>query len=316
MRLFSWRVLIALALAVALAACVDESPVPTATPDWPTPLPPIPASPTVNPVAPIEEGPEIRDPASGVAGASNATQAALAAEGEPGQIQPTITPLPTQAQLPMMVGASDGLILRGTFYGPAIRPAPAVLIVRRNEFAAWDALTASLQAAGYAVLVMDLRGFGATGGAAHWPLALEDARAALAQLADLPGVNPGQIIVIGDGIGANLVFNACADYAGCAGAALLSPGLDYLGITTAGAMARFGRRAVLIIASENDDNNPADSVTLNGLAGGDHMLAILPSAGHGATLFAADPGLPALIAGWIQARFPPPTIAPTATSES
>ena len=86
-------------------------------------------------------------------------------------------------------------------------------------------------------------------------------RAALRQLAELPGINPAQLIVIGAGIGANLGLNACVDQPGCVGMVLLSPGLDYRGITTAEAMARLTARPVLITASENDDNNPADSLT-------------------------------------------------------
>ena len=293
---------------VALAACAEEAPAPTATIDWPTPLPPLPVSPTVNPVAPIEEGPQIHDPALGAPGVNNPTQAGLAAEGQPERDLPTVTPLPTQPLLPMMISAADGLVLRGTLYGAAVRPAPGVLLVhmRSRDRTSWEPLATRLQAAGYAVLAIDLRGYGETGGAADWSLAQADVRAALAQLAGLPGINAGQLVVIGASIGANLGLNACADQPGCTAVVLLSPGLDYRGITAADALARMGARPVLIAASENDDNNPADSVTLDGMAGGDHQLVIYPAAGHGTDMFAAQPDLIDLIAEWLRARIPPP----------
>jgi alpha-beta hydrolase superfamily lysophospholipase len=154
-------------------------------------------------------------------------------------------------------------------------------------------------AKGYSVLAMDLRGQGASSGDANWPLAQEDVRAALNQLAGLPGIDGLHVFVVGASIGANLGLNACADYAGCAGTVLLSPGLDYRGITTTEAMARLGSRPVLIVASENDNNNPSDSVLLDSMAAGSHRLVIYPSAGHGTDMFTAEPGLFDVILNWI-----------------
>lgn len=87
-------IIVVLGVTLLVAGCGENAPSPTATFVWPTALP---ASPTVNPVAPVEEGPVIRDPGQGMAGASSATEAGLAAEGEPDQQQPTITPQPTKA---------------------------------------------------------------------------------------------------------------------------------------------------------------------------------------------------------------------------
>jgi dienelactone hydrolase len=111
-------------------------------------------------------------------------------------------------------------------------------------------------------------------------------------------------------VGANLALNACADRPGCVAAVLLSPGLDTHGITTADAMARMAGRPVLIIASENDGNNPADSTTLDRLATGDHQLIIYPAAGHGMAMFAAQPDLVDLMAGWLTQRVIPPAPGP------
>ncbi len=298
----------AVLLVLLAAGCTEAPPQPTATYTWPTLSPTVAASATVNPVAPIEEGPQIHVQPPDAPGVSNPTQAALAAEGQPSQDLPTSTPQPTQAQLPMLISANDGLVLRGTLFGPDVRPAPGILLVhdRGEDRTAWNEMAGRLQAAGYAVLTVDVRGHGETGGGVNWPLAQEDVRVVLRQLAELPGINTTQLIVIGAGIGANMGLNACADQTGCAGVVMLSPGLDYRGITTSEAMARLGARPVLIVASENDDNNPADSLLLDSMAAGDHQVQVYPAAGHGTAMLAADPGLYDLIVNWLRARFPPP----------
>ena len=295
------RVALLLVFVLVGTGCNNVFPEPTATPVTPTALP---ASPTVNPVAPLSEGPDVRDPAAGEAGASNPTQAALAAEGQPDQDLPTSTPQATVAQLPIMVSVDDGLVLRGTFYGAAIRPAPGLLLLHDagEERTVWDALATQLQAGGYSVMVVDLRGHGETGGRVDWAQARRDARAALQLLADMQGVNASRLGVIGAGVGANLGLDACADTVGCAAAVLLSPGVDYAGITAADAIARLGTRPVFIIASENDNNNPADSITLDGLASGDHQLVVLPAAGHGTTMLVQELGLSGIIVQWLISR--------------
>jgi pimeloyl-ACP methyl ester carboxylesterase len=297
------RLSIFLALALVIAGCNSEEATPTATSETLPSEPILAPSATVDPVLPTGDG-----YGETVVGASNPTQAGLAAEGEPEQVLPTITPRPTEATLPMAISASDGLVLQATYYGAPVHPAPGMLMLHMEgrDRSTWDDLVQRLQAQGYAVLTVDLRGHGATGGQVDWALALDDVRATLAMLRELPGVDSAQVVVIGAGIGANLGVNACADIPGCAGAALLSPGLDYRGITTADAIARLGERPALIVASENDDNNPADSVTLDDLATGDHQLVIYPAAGHGTDMFVAEPGLSDLIADWLGARVPPP----------
>ncbi len=301
-----------LGLAAWLGACNQKVPDPTPTQDWPTAdFPPLAASATVNPVPPVLEGDEIHS-APQSEGANNPTQAALAAEGQPAAGDaPTLTPAPTQASLPMSISAADGRVLQATFYGAAQRPSPGILLIHMEgqDRHSWDDLAGVLQSAGYSVLTFDLRGYGETGGTADWTRAPGDVANALELMRQMPDINP--IAIIGASIGANLGLNACAELNDCATAVLLSPGIDYQGITTADGMARLATRPVLIISGDNDGNNPADSMLLDGMAAGEHQLLIYPGAGHGTELFSAQPGLSELIVEWLLTHIPPPYASPT-----
>jgi hypothetical protein len=287
-----------LALLVWIVAACGGIQNTTATPSVDTSI--LASSPTVNPVPPVVEGQNVHSPAYS-SGANNPTAAAVAGGSWSSQELPTPSPLPTVAQLPMIISGSDGVALQATYYyGAQTQPAPGILLLPMAGYdrTSWDDPAQRLQTLGYHVLAMDLR-------STDWALALGDISAALDLLRDLPNVNPTQLVVIGAGVGANLGLNACADALGCVGVVLLSPSLDQEGITTADAMARLGARPILIVASENDNNNPADSVTLDLLAQVDHQLVVYPAAGHGTEMFAAEPGLTDLIVDWLGARFPP-----------
>jgi len=306
---------IALAM-LTLAACGDvPAPPLTATPVPynPTQGAVIILTPTTIPLAPIEEGPGISESGVGSAGVSNPTQAGLAAEGQPEQDLPTSTPLATQAHFPMMIGTTDGLLLAGDYYSAVRQPAPGILLLHGggHDRGDWEPLTSLLQNTGYAVLAIDLRGYGDTGGTPDWTLATNDTAMALSQLGELPSVDAGNLIVIGAGIGANLGLKACAESAGCVASVLLSPGLDYQGITTPDAMMLMGPRPVLIAASDSDDNNPADSIMLDGMAQGTHRLEIYPGAVHGTDLLGTEPSLVGLIVEWLAVMVPPPATLPS-----
>jgi fermentation-respiration switch protein FrsA (DUF1100 family) len=283
---------------MGLVAGCNTSPKAKPTPTVTYP-PPLAASPTVNPVPPIQEGGDIHDPTV-AAGISNPTQAALAAEGQQLEDASTLTPAPTAASLPMPITSSGGVVLQGTLYTPLVRPAPGILILS-TERAEWEPLIPQLHSSGYAVMIVDMRGYGESGGTIAWDLATEDATAALTLMSDM-GLS--QTFILGASTGANVALNACAESSNCTGVVLLSPGLDYHGVTTTEAMARLGVRPILMVASENDTNNPADSITLDSLAQGDHRLVIYPAAGHGAAILTAEPGSVGTIVDWLLAHAP------------
>ncbi|MBN1285945.1 MAG: alpha/beta fold hydrolase [Anaerolineae bacterium] len=265
-----------IAVMMICAAC-DSRSATTATPTWtfpPSPTPLIPRLPTVDLTQP------------------------------PGVSNPTAAAMPRDAAVPFAVEipANDGLRLRGLFYAPAgVAPGVLLLHMLDHDKDDWNLLAPALQQAGFAVLAVDLRGHGATGGAPDWVLAQNDTAVLLAWLRARPDVNPERVAAVGASIGANLALIGCAADAWCRTAVLLSPGLDYQGVRTEPALAidRLGVRPVLLAASEDDAYALASARRLAGLAQGAHRLQVYQSAGHGIEMFNTEPGLQDLIVSWL-----------------
>ncbi len=283
-----------------LAGCdtlfATVTPEPTATPT----LVIIPASPTTNPQVPTAAS---DDSALGTQIAAF-TPAAPPVVGDQ-QSTVTPTPAPTQASIPMQFVMSDGLNIIGTFWGAPLRPAPAVLLLHalggRKED--WLPFATRLHDAGYNVLAIDLRGYGATGGQPDWNKAQGDVESIFGRLSKLPGVETYRVSIVGASIGANLALVACADIPDCRSVALLSPALDYQGVKTVDAMTKYGIRPVLIAASRDDAPSGPDSAALDKLAKGQHRLLIYDGKVNGLALITAQPNLGEIVIRWLGDTF-------------
>src|SRR5262245_52771665 len=79
------------------------------------------------------------------------------------------------------VGASDGVILKGTLF-PSGSPGPAVLLLHQcdDRRTVWDPLGQRLAAAGITALAIDYRGFGESGGTRYDTLSNEQQAAVTA----------------------------------------------------------------------------------------------------------------------------------------
>jgi len=209
------------------------------------------------------------------------------------------------AQAPgrVVIEAADGLALVGTYAVPAdaSQPWPGVLLLHMlgSERTAWEAFTGDLTAAGYAVLALDMRGHGETGGDLDWDLAQDDLLRAWGFLSGLPEVDENRTAVIGASIGANMALITGAAEPAIRTVVLLSPGLDYRGVVTEPAMAAYGARPILLAASEGDAYAAASSQTLVDQSTGVAELESYPGNAHGTSMFAANPDLAALIIDWL-----------------
>lgn len=218
--------------------------------------------------------------------------------------QPTATLRPSSNFRLLSVPVDGDVILSGAFYPPAGGPAPAVLLLHQvgGQKEDWAQFATRLQAAGYAVLALDLRGHGESGGEAEWAAMAGDVARAWEVMVAQPEVDAERTAIVGASIGANLALVAGAGLPPVRAVVLLSPGLDYRGVRTEEAMLTYGNRPVLIAASQDDAYACSSAQTLDQLAQGDHALALYAEAGHGIEMLQRQPDLNDLIVSWLQAR--------------
>jgi len=201
------------------------------------------------------------------------------------------------------IEASDGLNLVGTYYAPIDMPPPCpgviLLHMLGGDRSSWDDYARQLTSAGYAVFALDMRGHGETGGAVDWDLAENDIHQVWNNLSTKLDIDPDRIALVGASIGANMALVAGVNEAGVRTVVLLSPGLDYAGVTTEAAMVAYGDRPVLIVSSQEDTYSANSSRNLEEVAIGEVRLVMYQDAGHGTHMLAGETGLGELIIDWL-----------------
>ncbi|RMG75641.1 MAG: alpha/beta fold hydrolase [Chloroflexi bacterium] len=230
--------------------------------------------------------------------------------GEGGAVGEAETAVTDQAESPptvvenVTVPAEDGLLLQASLYRPAEgQQLPGVLLLHMlgSSRQAWQesGLPDKLAAQGYAVLALDMRGHGETGGERNWMLAEQDVGVVWAYFTGLEWVDAEKTAVIGASIGANLALRFAASQPKVQAVVLLSPGLDYRGVTTLDALARYGSRPLFIAASEEDGYAAESSMALAEQAGENGQLQMLAGAGHGTNMLTAEPELETAVMTWL-----------------
>lgn len=202
------------------------------------------------------------------------------------------------------VTAPDGLLLQAAFAAPgSTEPAPGVILLHMlgSDRTAWEqaGVVDALVQEGYVVLAVDMRGHGETGGHSDWKLAQADLQPIWDYLVSRPEVDKARTAVIGASIGANLALIAGAQNPAINTVILLSPGLDYRGVTTEDALAAYGARPLLIVASAEDSYAADSARTLHEQAEATVTLQIYQGAGHGTNMFAEQSDLLPLLLDWL-----------------
>jgi alpha-beta hydrolase superfamily lysophospholipase len=181
------------------------------------------------------------------------------------------------------ITAADGT---RTAYSYWAAHGPGVILVHQlpSNRHSWDALAPDLHAKGYAVVAIDYRGRGESGGrlaaAKDFQDIALDMAAAKQFIRGQAGVDGRRLAIIGASIGANHALLAGVNDPGVKTAILLSPGLDYRSVKTADA-ARTFKRPILIAASDEDTYAAESSRELDRLAAEPKELIIYTGAGHG-----------------------------------
>jgi len=205
----------------------------------------------------------------------------------------------------VMIEASDGLQIVATYsYPGGEAPYPGVILLHMlgSQRTAWESngMEAQLLLNGYAVMTVDMRGHGETGGDIDWELAEDDFQRVWDYFVAQDEVNNEATAVVGASIGSNMSLITAVNEPRINAVILLSPGLDYRGVTTADAIIEYGDRPIFIIASEEDSYAADSSKTLHETATGQAELQLYNGAGHGTNMFSKEEGLPDLILNWLQ----------------
>lgn len=207
---------------------------------------------------------------------------------------------------PVTLASLDGTALAGQLYESASRPSAAVVLVHMlsRSKADWDGLAQELERQGITALSIDLRGHGASGGAAGaLSEMVQDVRAAVQWLAARPNVRPDAVGVVGASLGANLALLAAVEQPVVRVVAAVSPSLDYRGLrVNAEVMRKLGDRGIWLAASTEDPFalRTLKELTENSTVPRDQQLSPVPA--HGSQLLAADTGLARALVDWLHQR--------------
>jgi len=173
-----------------------------------------------------------------------------------------------------------------------------------------------LQGNGYGVLTIDLRGHGDSMRQGErlikwvnftdndFRLMFMDVASGVQFLKSRAEVDPYDIGIVGTALGANLALNYASQNRQIRAVVLVSPGLNYRGVSSIGAITSYGIRPILLIASEEDVYSAFSATELYSLAEGIKDLRAYKNAGHGNRLLWKEEGTRRLILEWLTDHMP------------
>lgn len=127
------------------------------------------------------------------------------------------------------IESEDGVTRTGEFWTAASdEPAPAILMIhwRNGSHQEWEPLVEPLHAAGYNLLVIDMRSEDLYASDEGYEMDLADAQLWLNWLSEQPNVQPNALVAMGIRRGANVAIIACIKYHNCTTSIALSPTTD------------------------------------------------------------------------------------------
>ena len=243
------------------------------------------------PPAPTEL-PQATEPPPSIENAENAEDAETEAEVEP---EPILSK--------EVISGVDQLEIQVTYRaesGSEPRPGVILLHMLNSNRQIWEenGFADILFENGFAVLSVDMRGHGETGGNMDWELAREDLKLVWADFVARPEVDGERTAVIGGSIGSNMALILAADRPEIKTAVLLSPGLDYRGVQTEPALRAYDRN-VMIVAMTGDSYAADSSQTLAEIKPDRVELLIEEGNWHGTSMLERFPELEERILEWL-----------------
>lgn len=212
----------------------------------------------------------------------------------------------------------DGIVIAGSWITSPTTVGSAILVhAYPNTKESWGAFQMALSKRGIASLAIDLRGHGESIRTAEGRVL--DYRAftdeeTLSSMYDLRGaydwirtrgIDREAIAFVGASIGANLCLRLLAELPTAPAAVLLSPGLDYHGVTVEDVVENVCTQQSVWMAasSEDDDASVEAAIRINeGLTVDHKTFRRMRRAGHGTMMIEGDEVLSGEIADWVRDR--------------
>jgi len=190
---------------------------------------------------------------------------------QPAQTHAARPGLPTPETQIVHFPTEDNLLIAGAYTPPAVKKgerAPMIILLHMyaSDHSAFDPLVPHLHAAGFAVLAIDLRGHGQSVGAPEMGLAQRvaerdkklfaamdrDVDGAYRWLVKQPAVDPARFVLVGASVGCSVALKYAGRDRSVDGVVCLTPGTGYLGIDSLSDAHKYGRRPLLLVASEDE----------------------------------------------------------------
>ncbi|NQU98950.1 alpha/beta fold hydrolase [Candidatus Woesearchaeota archaeon] len=202
---------------------------------------------------------------------------------------------------PFFIKASDGVKISANFFPAESEKGVILLHMLNHGKNDWNDFVPVLNENGYNVLAIDMRGHGLSEldwrefSDVEFSRAVLDVAAAKSHLEE-NGVS--EFGIIGASIGANIALKYAAQDKEIKSIILLSPSLNYRGVTTSDNILKYDR-AVFTVTSSKDTQSADDAFVLHEVASGEKKFLIYNDAGHGTDMF-KEPSLNEVIITWLK----------------
>lgn len=180
--------------------------------------------------------------------------------------------------IPVNYTTSDGVNIVGDYWTPIdmSKPAPAIILLHmyQSERKTWYPQIVALEYAGFAIMIIDMRGHGESVEPASMNLSKrmkqKDATLFNAMHLDVEGgyqwlakrkeVDLSRLALVGASVGCSVALDYAHRDKSVDVIALLSPGKNYLGIDSLEHMNHYGHRALLMFTSEDERSRGFDEL--------------------------------------------------------
>jgi pimeloyl-ACP methyl ester carboxylesterase len=215
----------------------------------------------------------------------------------------------------------DGVLIVGTYYSPSSshRTSPNAVILlhmlgrNRNDWNAFASILSN-RSIGFAVLSIDLRGHGESINQDGKTISFQsftrtdfnrmvlDVKAAKHFLVTQKNILPNNIAIVGASIGANIGLKYAVSDPSIKAVVLLSPGVDYRGVTTSDSIREYTNPIYIATAGRDPIAGNDPQRLCNMINCGNHLMVYQDSDSHGTDMFldsSLNPSLGKLIISWL-----------------